>query len=138
MTTESPQPSDDEVVRAVRTIHEQSPDLGRNKLLDQLKVNHNWTLSDKRLKKLLTQHDLKRVAERSKGLPSIELTKDALSAQQRYKDNSNRCFKLYGRGEYDYGVTPNADQAILIDVCLWRMEIRWSPLILHRCVTTDS
>lgn len=46
----------------------------------------------------------------------IELPKDALAVQTCYMDRSIRCFKLYGRGDYDYGVTPNADQAIMIAV----------------------
>ncbi|KAF2134011.1 hypothetical protein P153DRAFT_427887 [Dothidotthia symphoricarpi CBS 119687] len=119
--TDAPQPSDEEIIDAVRVLHEQDPALGRSKVLVQLKADHGWVLSDKRLKKLLTQYDLKRVAEQPKELPPIQFPEDALAAQQRYKDESIRCFKLYGRGEYDYGVTPNADQSMLVGICHIRL-----------------
>lgn len=41
---------------------------------------------------------------------------DALKAQIKYKEESTRTFILYGRGKYDYGVTPNSDMQIMIDV----------------------
>lgn len=41
---------------------------------------------------------------------------DALKAQIEYKKKSTRTFVLYGRGKYDYGVTPNSDMQIIIDV----------------------
>jgi len=109
-------PSDDDIVQAVRAINAQNPAIGRAKLLAQLKSDHNWALSDNRLKKILDQHDLKRVAEVPKASATIQIPPNAFAAQQRYKDDGTRCFKLYGRGEYDYGVSPNADMAIMIEV----------------------
>ncbi|KAF2491925.1 hypothetical protein BU16DRAFT_564406 [Lophium mytilinum] len=41
--------------------------------------------------------------------------------QQKYKDESIRCFKIYSRGPYDFGVTPNADMALKIDIAHNRM-----------------
>jgi hypothetical protein len=84
--------------------------------LIQLKAAQNWTLSDSRLKKVLAEDDLKRQEEEPKSLPPIPLPADALAAQQRYKRDSIRVFKLYGLGEYDFRVTPNADMAMLMDV----------------------
>ena len=43
-------------------------------------------------------------------------SKDALVAQQQYGDGSTRGFKLYSRGLYDFGASPNADQCIKIHV----------------------
>jgi hypothetical protein len=70
-----------------------------------------------RLKKLLNANNLKREAEPSKKEPGlIELLKDAHAALIRYKDKSTRLFKIYGRGEYDYGVSPNMDMQIFMTV----------------------
>ncbi|KAF2682299.1 hypothetical protein K458DRAFT_433232 [Lentithecium fluviatile CBS 122367] len=67
---------------------------------------------------LLIRHDLKRELEPPKNVEPlwspIEIPSNALAVQQRYKDKSTRCFKLYGRGQYEFGVTPNADMQLLI------------------------
>ena len=55
------------------------------------------------------------------GAAPIAYPQDALRAQQRYKDESKRCFKIYGRGKYDFGVSPNSDMAIMIDICHSRL-----------------
>jgi hypothetical protein len=135
-TTAQIQPIDQEIIDAVREIHVEQPKLGRGKLcvytgfalrpkciltlypisrLAQLKDAHNWSLSDTRLKKLLAENNLKRQAEVPKTLPPIELPANAFAAQETYKKDGIRCFKLYGRGECDYGVTPNADMALLFN-----------------------
>lgn len=44
------------------------------------------------------------------------LPENALAAQEKFKDESTRCFVLYGRGKYDYGITPNTDMQLFIDV----------------------
>lgn len=118
-------PSDDDIINAVRVINADNPAIGRAKLLSQLKAENSWALSDNRLKKLLDQHALKRVAEVSKS--GIHIPVDALAAQERYKDDSRRHFKLYGRGEYDYGVTPNSDMGILIELCHKRLLKQGAP-----------
>lgn len=42
---------------------------------------------------------------------------DALLHQLDYKANSDRIYRLYGSGGWDWGFTPNADMRILFDVC---------------------
>lgn len=122
-------PSDVEVVAAVQALRLQTPDLGRAKVLSRLKEEKQWTLSDLRLKKLMAKHGLglstaKEAVTKAEESP-IAYPKDALAAQRRYKIESTRCFKLYGRGPYDFGVTPNSDQAIRIDVRPTIMMLTW-------------
>lgn len=45
-----------------------------------------------------------------------ELPSDPLEAQMRYKEDSTRYIILYGTGEYNFGIPPNADMGIMIDV----------------------
>ena len=52
----------------------------------------------------------------------LGIPEDALAAQRAYHENSIRHFKIYGRGEYNYGVTPNADQGVLIDLARSRLS----------------
>ncbi|KAF2177599.1 hypothetical protein K469DRAFT_696522 [Zopfia rhizophila CBS 207.26] len=47
--------------------------------------------------------------------------KDTLAAQQRYQDESGRCFKLYRSGRYDIGVTVNILNATLIKAAQRKM-----------------
>lgn len=131
-------PSDEEILTSLRAVRLSNPLLGRAKVLAQLKSENGWTLSEARLKKLMAKHDLKSsvtgkaeeeitnkqqtcsTAQEDDPTPDPDrpiYPQNALAAQQRYKKHSTRCFKLYGRGQYNYGVTPNATMAILIDVC---------------------
>jgi hypothetical protein len=116
-------PSDEEIVTALQTLHLEHPGLGRAKVLAKLKEENRWTLSDLRLKKVMVKHGAGRhvksdVSVAEDAISPIVYPQDALRAQQRYKDESTRCFKLYSKGPYDFGVTPNSDQAIKIDVIL--------------------
>ncbi|KAF2111381.1 hypothetical protein BDV96DRAFT_690299 [Lophiotrema nucula] len=123
-------PSDEDILKAIRDIYASTPDLGRAKVLAKLKGDNTWQLSDNRLKKLLDSNDLKRILELPKDgseipvIANITIPKNALAAQIRYKDESIRCFKLYGKGEYDWGVTPNSDMQIMIEVCHNRL-LEW-------------
>ena len=56
-------------------------------------------------------------AENSTNIPPT-LPNDAWAAQLQYYEESTRCFILYGRGKYDYGITPNSDMQINIEVSL--------------------
>jgi hypothetical protein len=44
-----------------------------------------------------------------------KLPSNPLQAQLKYKDESARYIKLYGNGEYDFGITPNADMRVFIE-----------------------
>ncbi|KAK3326921.1 hypothetical protein B0T19DRAFT_440946 [Cercophora scortea] len=117
MASHSTIPSDHDVVQAVAALRKDWPELGRAKLLTQLKQAHNWSLSEARLKKLVSAAAPQDTRTSTIPIPgTLRIPRDALAAQQRYRDKSMRCFKIYGRGEYDYGVTPNADRSILINV----------------------
>lgn len=107
-------PSDEEIISSLLVLRQQHPDLGRSKVLIKLKEENGWTLSDLRLKNLMSKHGLG--SSISNANEPIAYPQNALAAQQRYKDESTRCFKLYSRGPYDFGVTPNSDQAIRINV----------------------
>jgi hypothetical protein len=52
------------------------------------------------------------------------LPANPLQAQLKYKDESTRYIKLYGSGEYDFGITPNSDMGVFIEVIV-------SPLLFH-------
>ncbi|KAF7196030.1 hypothetical protein HII31_02656 [Pseudocercospora fuligena] len=52
----------------------------------------------------------------------LGIPKNALAVQTKYREKSTRTFKIYGRGEYNYGVTLNADMAILFDVSYNRIK----------------
>ena len=106
-------PSDDEVVAAVEAIRTAAPELGREKVRARLITENNWLLSESRLKKLLAERGLESSVVRDQ---FIKYPANALQAQERYKADSTRCFKLYARGEHDFGVPPNCAQALKIDV----------------------
>ncbi|KAJ5365649.1 hypothetical protein N7517_008535 [Penicillium concentricum] len=55
-------------------------------------------------------------------LPPITYPQNALAAQQKYKDEGARCFKIYSRGPYDFKVSPNADMAIKVDIAHDRLK----------------
>ncbi|KAF2645918.1 hypothetical protein P280DRAFT_465655 [Massarina eburnea CBS 473.64] len=130
-------PTNEQILNAVRIIQTSTPDLGRAKVLAQLKTENNWTLSDNRFRKLLDTNDVKRKAEppkdrsslvtQSQSLGPIDILKNALMLQERYKEESIRCFQLYGRGEYDYGVTLNAEMAIYISIFHNRLKAWGAP-----------
>ena len=63
-------------------------------------------------------HNLQRweVSPENRFPSAPSLPKDAYAAQAKYYDESTRYFILYGRGEYDYGITPNADSQVKIKV----------------------
>ncbi|KAK4945778.1 hypothetical protein LTR10_015126 [Elasticomyces elasticus] len=90
-------PSDTEILRAARAIRSQFPQISRNELFIKLKQSNNWdAVSNKQIKKLLSEYGLDGSAEPA---PPPALPANALAAQQRYKDESIRIFRLYGRGE---------------------------------------
>jgi hypothetical protein len=106
-------PADKDVINAVASIRKEQPGLGRTKIRLRLKEAYNWRLSEARLKKLVpTVNVLRGNADRQ----ALGIPEDALAAQQRYKNDSTRCFKIYGHGESNYGVSPNADRTIQIDI----------------------
>ncbi|KAL8638163.1 MAG: hypothetical protein Q9226_009024 [Calogaya cf. arnoldii] len=41
----------------------------------------------------------------------------------KYYEDSTRCFILYGRGKYDYGITPNPDQQLKLDGLIRDMSL---------------
>lgn len=115
-------PSDDKLLQAVSEIRGQRPDLGRAKLLVLLRQQYHFTISEARPKKLVpaanstSNEPLDSIAQRL-GIP-----KNALAAQTRYRDTSTRIFRVYGRGEYDYGVSLNADMATFFNIYYNRMQ----------------
>ena len=123
-------PSNDEVVQAVQDLRQTQPDLSRAKMLQHLKESRKWNLSEARFKKVVQsmnqQLDALADALAAQLVHSenqdLGIPEDALAAQREYHENSVRHFKIYGRGEYNYGVTPNADQGILIDLARSRLS----------------
>ena len=117
-------PSNDEIIQAVHDLRQTQPNLGRAKMLQQLKESRNWNLSEARFKKLVPSVNQLNAkdGETQLSVPKkLGIPEDALAAQLLYKENSIRHFKIYGRGEYNYGVTPNADQGVLLDLCHSRL-----------------
>ncbi|KAI9708402.1 MAG: hypothetical protein M1828_003000 [Chrysothrix sp. TS-e1954] len=115
---ENSTPTNDEVIQAVNVIRADRPFIGRAKLLSQLKQEHNWNLSPARFKKLTAS-----VNELHASMSPIppNIPQDALAAQLRYKRDSTRHFRIYGRGEYNFGVSLNADQAVHLDIAHTRL-----------------
>ncbi|OAG09879.1 uncharacterized protein CC84DRAFT_1213256 [Paraphaeosphaeria sporulosa] len=127
------QPTDGQVLDAARILYSSNPNIGRAKALATLKTENNWDLGNKRFKKLIDASDIaqsiagaqedtaggaqQRPDATKDALPPIPLPKDAHAALVRYMETSRRCFRIYGRGEYDYGVSPNMDQQLLIGIC---------------------
>ncbi|KIK67560.1 hypothetical protein GYMLUDRAFT_257417 [Collybiopsis luxurians FD-317 M1] len=106
-------PSDEQVSAALADFRAKQPGLGRAKILAALRSGNRWSLSEARLKKIMAHsYGSNRTSVStdpgSSSAGPIEYPKNALAAQQKYKDQSTRCFKIYGRGEYDFGVTPNS------------------------------
>ena len=111
-------PSDQEVLDAFLKAQEECPDLGRNEVLAKVKSANGWSISNRHLKKVI---DPDRALKVPVARSPIALPSYALAAQQKYKDESTRSFKLYGRGEYEDGVSPNGDQQIKIDIMHQRL-----------------
>ncbi|CAJ2504290.1 Uu.00g116840.m01.CDS01 [Anthostomella pinea] len=75
----------------------------------------SWRISEARLKKLAPS--VNKMNESTKlGIPD-----DARAAQSRYKKDGTRTFRIYGRGEHNYGVSLNADMAILFNIMYARL-----------------
>jgi hypothetical protein len=143
MPTSPVVPTDEQVKAAAQALRDRNPELGRAKILAQLREDNHWSLSEARLKKLVpaaSVNETKANAATSSGANTCTkkstssissssnsylgppvLPENALAVQEWYKDNSTRCFKIYGRGEYDFGVTLNSDMAITIDICHQRL-----------------
>lgn len=134
-----PIPTDDELLPVLSKIHANNPDLGRAKILDRLRNEHQWRVSETRLKKLLEKHSLLRPGQEPRkpketNLPPIIFPRDALAAQQKYKDESTRCFKIYSRSPYDFGVSPNGDMALKIEIAHNRLKETGRPKTQNDCV----
>ncbi|KXG46317.1 uncharacterized protein PGRI_051730 [Penicillium griseofulvum] len=120
-------PTDDDLLPILRQICASNPDLGRTKILNRLRNEHQWRISETRLKNLLENHGLQQIEQepikpKESDLPPISYPQDALAVQQKYKDESIRCFKIYSRGPYDFGVSPNSDMAIRVDIAHNRVK----------------
>jgi hypothetical protein len=128
-TSEANMPSDDEIVAAISTAKISDPNLSRNDLFAKVKSLHFWNISKNQMKKALdpkpppssTNTNPASTPFPGPPLPPITLPTNALAAQQAYKDNSTRLFRLYGHGGYDYGCGPNADQQIRIEIMHQRL-----------------
>jgi hypothetical protein len=105
--------------------------MARAKVLQELRAKYGWILSEKRLKTCMDTHHLntkeiesrkiKEAKAKSKLLENDDvrppkLPPNSLQAQRKYKDEPQRYILIYGSGEYNYGVTPNADMGLHIDV----------------------
>ena len=118
-------PSDDEVVLATKELRQANPNLGRAKMLEELRSTRNWTLSEARFKRLTPSANQLQNEER---LSQLGIPRNANAVQRRYRDESTRIFKIYGRGEYNYGVSPNSDQQILFIAALNRLKEAGRPV----------
>ncbi|KXT00968.1 hypothetical protein AC578_8207 [Pseudocercospora eumusae] len=90
-------------------------------------MQYQFTVSERRLKNLVPSTNALKNSEGQKlSLQEIAeqlgIPKNALAVQTKYREQSTRTFKIYGRGEYNYGVTLNADMAILFDVSYNRVK----------------
>ncbi|KAK7443189.1 hypothetical protein VKT23_015787 [Stygiomarasmius scandens] len=104
-------PTDEDLARAIAAIRQESPTLGRPKLLARLKTENNWNLSDARLKRFLNGQE----------------------AAQKYdaeKNNQNPHSALPST-DTNIGVTPSPgkvllaiERILLIDPKLERSKIR--------------
>ncbi|KAK0200700.1 hypothetical protein DFS33DRAFT_1490081 [Desarmillaria ectypa] len=135
-----------------------SAPLGRLKMLNVMRSKNNWALSKARLKRLLTEAnggatpihqdyfepgdiDLPTSPnatyepEERSDLPPPVLPANPLAAQLRFHRKSTRFFVLYGRGEYDYAVTPNSTIGIILSVRVILVLNEESPS-LHRAYQT--
>ncbi|CAI7607398.1 unnamed protein product [Penicillium glandicola] len=120
-------PTNKDLLRVLREIRSGNPHLGRPKILQRLRNEHHLRVSETRLKKLLAKHGLQRSDPEIRKLIDSELApitypQDALAAQQKYKDESTRCFKIYSRGAHDFGIAPNAEMALKMDVSHQRLK----------------
>lgn len=110
-------PSDLDVLIALRAEHRQSPDLSRNQLCAEIKADNQWPhLSNKHLKRLTAAYPLDSDVLPPVPLPPPRLPTDAFAAQKLYKATSTRTFRIYGRAAHDFGVSPNSDMQIMIDI----------------------
>jgi hypothetical protein len=124
-------PNDAALLAALKSFRAQNPAMARAKVLQELRVNCGWMLSEKRLKTCMDTNHLnteeiesrkiketeaksKSVEDGESRLPKLPL--NPLKAQLKYKDESQRYIILYGSGEYNYGITPNSDMGIFIGV----------------------
>ncbi|KAF8911267.1 hypothetical protein CPB85DRAFT_1304483 [Mucidula mucida] len=57
------------------------------------------------------------VPDHIRALPPPSLPDDPLAAQLRYFKESTRIFVLYGRGHFDYGVTTNSSDGLMLQIC---------------------
>ncbi|KAL5417182.1 hypothetical protein PMIN06_000922 [Paraphaeosphaeria minitans] len=133
------QPTDAEILDATRALYNSTPNVGRAKALVTLKTENNWDIGNKRFKRLLEASDVaqnnaagakeedttggaqQQLEPPKPASTPIQLPKDAHAALVRYMETSIRCFRIYGRGAYDYGVSPNMDQQLLIGICHGRL-----------------
>lgn len=111
-------PTDDEVVSEVNKIRQDQPNIGRAKILAMLRDQHGWRISETRLKKLApTVNQIRASAtEAELGIP-----KGALAAQNKYRKDSTRTFRIYGRGDYNFGVSLNVDMAVQMNIAYERL-----------------
>jgi hypothetical protein len=96
-------PADDDLLPILRQICASNPDLGRTKILDRLQKEHQCRVSETRLKKLLVLQRLEQEPRKPKesDLQPISYPQDALAVQQKYKNESTRCFKIYSWGPFN-------------------------------------
>jgi hypothetical protein len=119
-------PDDATLLVALQSLRIEQPAIGRAKVLQQLRLDNGWQLSEKRLKACMDTHhlnteeiELRKVKESEEKtekevLPTLPAF--PLQEQLRYRLISKRYFILYGTGEYDFGVTPNMDMAVVFEV----------------------
>lgn len=116
-------PTDAETLEAVEAIQAEAADgkLGRAKVRAKLKeIFPDWILSEKRLKGILSPAAAEPEPQDTKfGIPQEPGA--ALLKHEAYVRDSTRTFFIYGPGEYNYGVSPNAHMGILIDIARGRL-----------------
>ncbi|KAF2103749.1 hypothetical protein NA57DRAFT_50618 [Rhizodiscina lignyota] len=111
-------PTDDEVKNEVNKIRQDQQDIGRAKIVTILRDQFNWRISETRLKKLVPSVNQMKTSTTQ---AELGIPEDAVKAQKRYRDKSTRTFRIYGRGEYNYGVSLNSDVAIQMDIAYGRL-----------------
>lgn len=127
------EPTDNQVIEAWLALLKSGRNLGRAKALATLRAGNDWDLGSKRFKQLIaaasarqnvgdaTEDDAAAGAGQhldtsNTAFTPIVLPKDPHAALLRCIAEGRWRFKIYGRGQYDYGVDMPVEQRVAFEV----------------------
>jgi hypothetical protein len=130
-------PDNATLLAAVKSFQAQNLAMGCAKVLEELKAYYGWELSKMRLKKCMNTYHLNTEENESK-IEEAEarppkLPPNPLQAQLKCVD-----MVLYGRGECNFGVTPNPDMGPVLDVSKTLFFYLIINLLFFRTAKTQS